>query len=84
MFVLSGITMDLAHIHLLLNHFPVIGDIMGAGLFVLSLIGKSDNLKLASLVVLLGTALVSVAFMEVRRTGSPSIDANRFSAPCMT
>ena len=37
--------MDLAHIHLLLNHFPVIGTIIGGGLFVLSLVMNSDDLN---------------------------------------
>jgi hypothetical protein len=52
--------MDLAHIHLLLNHFPTIGYIIGGGLFLLSLITKSDDLKRASLVVLLGIALIAI------------------------
>jgi hypothetical protein len=52
--------MDLTHIHLLLNHFPTVGFIIGGGLFMLSLIMKSDDLKLASLVVLLGIALLSI------------------------
>ena len=52
--------MDLAHIHLLLNHFPVIGNVIGGGLFVLSLIMKSDDLKRASLVILLGISLLAI------------------------
>jgi hypothetical protein len=52
--------MDLAHTHLLLNHFPTIGTIIGGGLFLLSLIMKSDDLKRASLIVLLGIALISL------------------------
>ena len=52
--------MDLAHIHLLLNHFPVIGTIIGGGLFVLALITNSDDLKRASLLVLLGISLISI------------------------
>ena len=52
--------MDLAHLHLLLNHFPTIGTIMGGGLFVLSLITNSDDLKRASLVVLLGISLIAI------------------------
>ncbi len=52
--------MDLTHIHLLLNHFPTIGYIVGGGLFLLALIMKSDDLKLASLVVLLGIALLAI------------------------
>jgi len=52
--------MDLAHLHLLLNHFPTIGMIIGGGLFVVALIAKSTDLKLASLVVLLGIALIAI------------------------
>ena len=54
------IAMDLTHIHLLLNHFPTIGNIIGGGLFLLSLITKSDDLKRASLVVLLGISLIAI------------------------
>ncbi len=57
--------MDLTHIHLLLNHFPSFGYIIGGGLFVLSLITRSDDLKRASLVVLLGIALIAIpAYMS--------------------
>jgi uncharacterized membrane protein len=52
--------MDLTHIHLLLNHFPTIGYLIGAGLFLLSLIARSDDLKRASLVVLLGISLIAI------------------------
>ena len=52
--------MDLTHIHLLLNHFPTIGTIIGGGLFLLALITKSDDLKRASLLVLLGIALIAI------------------------
>lgn len=52
--------MDLTHIHLLLNHFPTIGYIIGGGLFLLSLIAKSDDLKRASLLILLGIALLAI------------------------
>ena len=52
--------MDLTHIHLLLNHFPTIGTIIGGGLFVLALIARSNDLKRASLVILLGIALISL------------------------
>jgi hypothetical protein len=52
--------MDLTHIHLLLNHFPTIGNIIGGGLFLLSLITKSNDLKRASLVVLLGISLIAI------------------------
>src|SRR6266540_2985557 len=52
--------MDLTHIHLLLNHFPIVGNIIGGGLFAIALIKDSNDLKRASLIVLLGIALVTI------------------------
>ncbi len=40
-----AVYMDLTHIHLLLNHFPTIGVIIGGGLFLIALITKSNDLK---------------------------------------
>ena len=48
------------HIHLLLNHFPTIGFMIGLGLFVISLIAKSEHLKLGSLVVLVGVSIITI------------------------
>jgi hypothetical protein len=53
--------MDLTHIHLLLNHFPTVGNIIGIGLMLFALIGKSDDLKRASMVVFLGIGLITIA-----------------------
>ena len=54
--------MDLSptHIHLLLNHFPTIGFIIGIVLFVAALIARSDHLKVAALVVFVGIALITI------------------------
>ena len=52
--------MNLAHIHLLLNHFPTIGFALGLGLFAVGLIGKSEELKRVSLVVFFLIAAVAV------------------------
>ena len=51
---------NLAHLHLLINHFPTIGFIIGLGLFLFALIGKSDEMKRASLVVFVGIALLTI------------------------
>jgi uncharacterized membrane protein len=51
---------NLAHLHLLINHFPTIGFIIGLGLFLFALIGKSDALKRASLVIFVGIALLTI------------------------
>jgi uncharacterized membrane protein len=52
--------MNLAHLHLVLNHFPIIGTVIGLGLFVVSFAGKNDDLKRASLMVLAGVALLAL------------------------
>jgi hypothetical protein len=53
--------MNLAHIHILLNHFPTIGTIVTVGIFILGLIMKSDDLKRVSLVLFVGLGLVTIA-----------------------
>lgn len=52
--------MNLAHLHLLLNHFPIIGTIVGVGLFLFSLAGKNDDLKRAGLIIFAVMALLSL------------------------
>jgi hypothetical protein len=52
--------MNLAHLHLLLNHFPTIGTVIGLGLFLLSLVRKNDHLKRASLEVFFVIALLTI------------------------
>jgi len=51
--------MSLAHVHLLLNHFPIVGTIVGLALYIIALVSKSDHLKQASLLVLLGIAMLA-------------------------
>jgi uncharacterized membrane protein len=52
--------MNLAHLHLLLNHFPIIGTIVALGLFIASFIGKNDDLKRSSLIVFVAMALLTL------------------------
>jgi len=52
--------MDPTHLHLLLNHVPTVGFGIGIALFVVSLVARSNDLKQASLVVLVGVALLSI------------------------
>jgi hypothetical protein len=49
-----------AHIHLLLNHFPTIGFFIGLALLVFGWVLRSDHLKVASFVTLVGIALISI------------------------
>jgi uncharacterized membrane protein len=57
---LCGTVMNFVHIHLLLNHLPVIGSIIGFGLFLISLFGKNDDLRRGSLIVFAATALIAI------------------------
>jgi uncharacterized membrane protein len=52
--------MNLAHVHLLLNHVPTIGFGFGIGLLVASLVRDSADLRRASYVVFFGVALVAI------------------------
>jgi uncharacterized membrane protein len=74
--------MNLAHIHLLLNHFPTVGMIIGIGLFLLGLAGKSDDLKRASLVVFLGIALLALPTYMSGNAAQEMICKGQPKAPC--
>jgi len=52
--------MNFAHLHLLLNHFPIIGTVVGWFLFLASLLGKNDELRRASLIVLVTIAILTI------------------------
>src|ERR1700719_175728 len=50
----------LAHIHLLLNHFPTVAFLIGLGLFIVALYMKSDHMKRISLGIFLIISLISI------------------------
>jgi uncharacterized membrane protein len=52
--------MNLAHLHLLLNHFPIIGTIIALGLLIASFLGKNDDLKRSSLIIFAVIALLTL------------------------
>ena len=56
-----------AHVHLLLNHVPTIGFAIGIALFAFGLLVRSDHLRVAGLVTLVGIALIAI---PVYATGS--------------
>jgi uncharacterized membrane protein len=57
--------MNYAHLHLLLNHFPIIGAIVGLGLFLVSFFGQNQDLRRASYIVFVGIALITIpAFLS--------------------
>lgn len=52
--------MNFVQIHLYLNHFPVIGSIIGSGLFLVSLGGKNDGMRRASLIIFAAVGLITI------------------------
>src|ERR1041385_7121908 len=74
--------MNLAHIHLLLNHFPTVGMIIGIGLFLIGLAGKIDDLKRASLVVFLGIALITLPTYMSGNAAQEMICKGQTKGPC--
>lgn len=61
--------MNTAHLHLLLNHFPVIGTMIGSGLLLWGILKKQPTLKQAAALLLFLMALVAV---PVFLTGEPA------------
>ena len=52
--------MNLSHLHLLLNHIPIIGTLIGLGLLIAAVVTKSDDLKRAALSVFAAMALLAL------------------------
>lgn len=52
--------MSFAHLHLLLNHFPIIGSIIALGLFLTGFVGKNEGLRRASLILFVALALLTL------------------------
>ena len=52
--------MNFAHLHLLLNHFPVIGTIIGLGLFFLGLSEEHHHMRRAGLILFAVLAFITI------------------------
>ena len=52
--------MNFVQLHLLLNHFPIIGTPVGLGLLLISLVGKNGDLRRASLIIFAAMALLAI------------------------
>ena len=63
---------DLAHVHLLLNHFPTIGMILALGLLLLAFMRKNDHLKKVSFEVIF---LIALATLPVYVSGQAAAEA---------
>jgi uncharacterized membrane protein len=52
--------MSLSHLHLVLNHIPVIGSVIALGILLLALVRRSDDLRRAGLEVVVVVGLLSL------------------------
>lgn len=66
--------MDGAHLHLLVNHAPVLGSVFALALLIASYLWAPDVLRRTAFVVLIGTALAAGA---ADLTGDPAEEAVR-------
>ncbi len=51
---------NFAHLHLLLNHIPVIGTIIAVCLYLISFVGKNTDLRRSSLIIFAGVAFLTI------------------------
>src|SRR5262245_41136962 len=52
--------MDTTHLHLLLNHVPTIGFVVALGFYIVSFFGKSDHVRQAARVLMVGIAFLTI------------------------
>jgi len=70
---------DFTHLHLLLNHFPILGTLIGLVLFLTSFFANTQDLRRSSLVIFVVTALLTIpTFMtgigaQVKMVDQPGI-----------
>lgn len=61
--------MDPTHLHLLLNHFPILGTLFGLGLLAYGLINDNESITKSGLVIFVLIALITI---PVFLTGEPA------------
>ena len=61
--------MNWAHVHLLINHIPVLGTLFGALLLVFGIVKKNEEIKRVSLGIFV---IIAVAALPVYFTGEPA------------
>ena len=66
---------DVTHLHLLLNHFPTIGFIIGLALFVAAMLFKSEDNWQSSLIILVGIALLTIPTYVTGNAAESALEA---------
>ena len=74
--------MNLAHLHLLMNHFPTVGMIMAVCLYIAALVLRSDHLERAGLVMFVGLALITLPTYMTGNAAQEAICMAKADDPC--
>ena len=61
--------MDASHIHLLLNHFPILGTLIASGILLWGIYQKNHAIKMLAAALLVAMALIAI---PVYLTGEPA------------
>jgi uncharacterized membrane protein len=64
--------MNATHIHLLLNHLPIIGTLIGSAVLIWGFIKKQDNIKMVACGIIV---IMALAAIPVFLTGEPAEEA---------
>ncbi|MBK7886283.1 MAG: hypothetical protein IPJ86_02960 [Bacteroidetes bacterium] len=66
--------MDLTHLHLLLNHFPIIGTIIGIALMVYALLCKQRIIQNAVLAIWVAMAIITIPVMKTGEEAEETVE----------
>lgn len=66
--------MDATHLHLLLNHFPTIGTLIGVILIAYALVTDNTPVKKAGLLILVGVALISIVVFNTGEEAEETVE----------
>ncbi len=68
--------MNAAHLHLVLNHFPVIGTMISIFVLLIGFLKRSDDIKKASALILILTALITIPVYLTGDKAQAKIEGN--------
>ncbi|MBK9402700.1 MAG: hypothetical protein IPN36_18230 [Bacteroidetes bacterium] len=66
--------MDLTHLHLLLNHFPIIGTIIGIALMAYALFRKQHAIQNAVLAIWVAMAIITIPVMKTGEEAEETVE----------
>lgn len=68
--------MNAAHLHLVLNHFPIIGTAIAIFVLIIGILKQSDDVKKVSILILILTALITIPVYLSGEDAQAKIEGN--------